>query len=242
MKKIIKRIFFVLLLAFIVWYIYRVGLFLYAYNVIDKGIQEKLSTDYSIKLIFDEKRMIQNWKSDKYCKTGIFVKSEDQLDFTEVYDSWYDVDNKIKITEQNDNKLEISYDANYMNMLFTPFSNSENMFTTSYSFTYLVDTWRNIGEGGLLYALITTFVQPIMTVNSIKTEEIGGKEYYVVTSKYSFDYATKKYVDKETMLPFRIENIQPGITTMTNYEFSFEPITKESLGFPNIDEYYVVMN
>ena len=82
-------------------------------------------------------------------------------------------------------------------------------------------------------------IMPFVVIDDISTEMIDGKEYYVIKEnllKYTY------YVEKDTNLIVKtVFDMGEDIQTI-NYEYSFESITKESIDFPNLEEYYVIVN
>lgn len=82
-------------------------------------------------------------------------------------------------------------------------------------------------------------IMPFTVIDNISTEIIDGKECYVIKEgllQYTY------YVEKDTNLIVKtVSNIGENIQ-ITNYEYFFEPITKESIDFPNLEEYYVIVN
>lgn len=232
MKKIIKRLVLIVLVLFILFYVYRLGLFLYAYNVIDKNIAQKLSGDYAVKMTYENGNIIKMWYGEKYAKRSFFVKDPaENSTIGETADNWFDLEKGISIFEGEGNQVTIYLDES--NMILAPTLNTSE-FATGSGVQYIKESWAHLGDYGLLGALNTTFVMPLMMIGDISTEEIDGKEYFVVEEGYSH---CKKYIDKETYLPFKRVTEDNCLDVM--YEFSFDPITKESLEFPNLENYFV---
>jgi len=234
MKKFIKRLILILLVLFIIFYVYRWGIFLYAYNKIDKNIAQKLSGEYAIKMTYGNGNTMKMWYGEKYAKRSIFVKNPvENSTIGETADTWFDLESGISIFESEGNQLTIYVDENSMSI---PINLALSEFATGGVVQSIKESWTHLESYGLLGALDTTFVMPLMMVSDISTEEIDGKEYFVVEEGYSH---YKKYIDKETYLPFKMVNEDNSLDKM--YEFSFESITKESLEFPNLENYFVKM-
>jgi hypothetical protein len=233
MKKVIKRfliIVLIILIAFIVW---KASLWIRVVKM-EKKINENLQRDVHYKMIMNNNtHSIEYWISDKYKKMSYSVDSESGIGDT--LDIWYDVENDMIISESANNAMNVSIsdeggyyfglnDSNFLQFFLT------NGLTRD----EIAYVWKNNPQD-----LVVMLVQNLISIDSIKTEVVDGKECYAINYFFS-EYS--KYIEKDTYLPVQSVDRYGDEENVTKYEFSFEPITKESLDFPNLDDYYVLVN
>lgn len=239
MKKVLKRILLVLLIVLIILLTWKLSLFIRARSIENK-IADNLKGDYYRKTIYDFNdngvgRIVEEWHGNKYSKMSYsVVGTPAETELGSSYDTWQDNENGFKITEKMNNQLEVHYfkEDEMPSIFMLDYSNTLTHFNGEDIKYYLenVDIW------GLFMQIC---VMPFSVIDKISTEIIDGKEYYVIKEgllQYTY------YVEKDTYLITKtVSNMGEGAQTV-NYEYSFEPITKESIDFPNLEEYYVIVN
>ena len=237
MKKILKRILLILLIILVIILTWKLSLFIRA-RIIENKIAANFEGDYYRKTIYDKnlngvERIVEEWHGEKYSKVSYGIVGE-EAKIGSTLDTWQDNEKGFKITEKGNKQLEIHY-----------FKEDEkpSIFVLDYSHTLTHFSWDDIKycfvNGDIWGTFMQLCIMPFTVINNISTEIIDGKEYYVIKEnllKYTY------YVEKDTNLIVKtVSDMGEDIQTI-NYEYSFESITKESIDFPNLEEYYVIVN
>lgn len=239
MKKS-KKVFIVVLIIIIAILAWRLSLFIRA-RILEEKIANNLKREYYQKTSYedDNNHKTEEWYGDDYSKIR-FTAYNAETGVTSSYDTWYDNVNKISIIKQDDEQIYMHYFREGEDLIFFNYYLEGDVNTLTH--WYFKDLKYSLTNGNILNALKQIFVALFTVVDGITTEIIDGKECYAVKEMYGFDSAVIYYIEKDTNLIIRLESYSRyGETTIKNYEYSFEPITKETLDFPNLEEYYVIV-
>ena len=78
--------------------------------------------------------------------------------------------------------------------------------------------------------------------SSITTAQLDGKECYVISSSYNLNFiyegdsdTVKVYIDKETGLALKCEEVNNN--RITKYQYSFDTVQDEDLKEPDMEQY-----
>lgn len=240
MKKILKRIFIVTVILALLVIAWRVSLFVRVISI-EKKTFENFNGDYYYKITSDREGAlpIQHWSNKDYKK----LKRGEDVEF--IKDKTRNI---VTITTVNEQAI-VQYGENFSIFNIDKFR-EPNSYITHWSWEYNVKyPWTSEYTnffGKVQEFFFSAIVYPIVYVKNISTEEVNGKECYkieTIPDYQGFIY----YVEKETHLLVRtverqfyiIDGKEVDETYIEDYEYSFDPITNESLNLPNMDNYYV---
>lgn len=244
MKKKLKIICIIIVIIAVLIIAWQLSLFVRVKNI-EKKTFENFTGDYYYKVTSNSGMTKEYWVNDDYSVINLNKNAV----------MWYDKKNSISATLPNGGDTAI---LEYRRDSETPF-HFVDMFSNGY--TPYITYWDLQGIGwifnsyGSLFEKIGDVFQelvetPLLTVKSITTETVNGKECYKIELRDMFIGAGVYYIDKENYLPIRTidKTVTQGYSEdpkieiyMEEYEYSFEPIKNESLNIPNLEDCYVVV-
>lgn len=238
MKKVLKKIFIVIVILAVLFIVWRVSLFVFVRNL-EKKTFENFQGDYYYKITSNSGISREIWSS----------KEREVIGVNGTTTIWQDKEKNIYLVmPKGGDSASVKYEVTgnpairYMDM----FGNGESAYITNWSWNsnvkYVFTTWN----GNILRKLYDIFYylieEPLMTVKNVTTAVVNDKECYKIElGKNMVGYETY-YIEKETALPIR--TIQKGLEEelyMQEFEYSFEKIADESLEMPSLEDCYVLV-
>lgn len=172
-------------------------------------------------------------KNNIYVKTEI-TDSENNTTFEKYYKDGIEKDvlsipnREEKITQYlYDNERKLYVEKGDKKTVTTTEKPEEIVASVLVSYT----SYENFGQ--LLFNSITS---------SITTAQLDGKECYVISSSYNLNFiyegdsdTVKVYIDKETGLALKCEEVNNN--RITKYQYSFDTVQDEDLKEPDMEQY-----
>ena len=172
-------------------------------------------------------------KNNIYVKTEI-TDSENNTTFEKYYKDGIEKDvlsipnREEKITQYlYDNERKLFVEKEDKKTVTTTEKPEEIVASVLVSYTSYEDFWQ------LLFNSITA---------SITTAQLDGKECYVISSSYNLNFiyegdsdTVKVYIDKETGLALKCEEVNNN--RITKYQYSFDTVQDEDLKEPDMEQY-----
>lgn len=247
MKKVLKKIFIVIVILAVLFIVWRVSLFVFVKNI-EKKTFENFQGDYYYKITSNSGISREFWSNEKHKVINLNGSTE----------IWQDREKKIYLVmPKGGDSATIKYEIavnpaiEYMDM----FDNGESAYITNWTWDNSVK-WHFMNWSGNLVSKICDIFrglveEPLMTIKNVTTEVVNNKECYKIELGYNIAGYETYYIEKETALPIRTiqknivqsrsgENWQEEIY-MQEFEYSFDKITDESLEMPSLDNCYVLV-
>ncbi len=172
-------------------------------------------------------------KNNIYVKTEI-TDSENNTTFEKYYKDGIEKDvlsipnREEKITQYlYDNERKLFVEKGDKKTVTTTEKPEEIVASVLVSYTSYENFWQ------LLFNSITS---------SITTAQLDGKECYVISSSYNLNFiyegdsdTVKVYIDKETGLALKCEEVNNN--RITKYQYSFDTVQDEDLKEPDMEQY-----
>ena len=172
-------------------------------------------------------------KNNIYVKTEI-TDSENNTTFEKYYKDGIEKDvlsipnREEKITQYlYDNERKLYVEKGDKKTVTTTEKPEEIVASVLVSYTSYENFWQ------LLFNSITS---------SITTAQLDGKECYVISSSYNLNFiyegdsdTVKVYIDKETGLALKCEEVNNN--RITKYQYSFDTVQDEDLKEPDMEQY-----
>lgn len=172
-------------------------------------------------------------KNNIYVKTEI-TDSENNTTFEKYYKDGIEKDvlsipnREEKITQYlYDNERKLFVEKEDKKTVTTTEKPEEIVASVLVSYTSYENFWQ------LLFNSITS---------SITTAQLDGKECYVISSSYNLNFiyegdsdTVKVYIDKETGLALKCEEVNNN--RITKYQYSFDTVQDEDLKEPDMEQY-----
>lgn len=243
MKKILKIVFIVIVIIAVLIMAWQLSLFVRVRNI-EKKTFDNFKGDYYYKVSNNENVETEYWVNDDYIK----------IQYNGSVTSFQDKKKNIFVTLGAGQDAYVKYledgEKPYMYDMFDKTARSSFNDITSWSWEYNVKGMLSL-DGNLLSniygAFYSAIAYPITSVKSITTEIVNGKECYKIEMRGNKHYSTTYYLEKGTCLPIRVvekyvsDMLEEGDIRVQEYEYSFEPLSNESLELPNFDDFYVVI-
>lgn len=238
MKKVLKKIFIVIVILAVLFIVWRVSLFVFVRNL-EKKTFENFQGDYYYKITSNSGLSREFWSNEKHKVINLNGSTE----------IWQDKEKKIYLVmPKGGDSATIKYEVSenpsirYMDM----FGNGENAYITNWSWNSNVKYVFTYWNGNILRKIYEIFYylieEPLMTVKNVTTEVVNDKECYKIELGKDFNGYETYYIEKETALPIRtIQKNSEEEIYMQEFEYSFDKITDESLEMPSLDNCYVLV-
>lgn len=238
MKKIVKSIIIVLILAVVIFFIYKSFMFIYFNNIMSKVYENKDKNYYAtvtqIDYLNNAKTELKYWNNDK------FLKEENKYSSMNSTGEYVDDSSNLRFVNYEQNldfiPLKTEDGKKVANMVYGTLIGSKGPFET---YGYMLD-YASFEEyvskanfKDKINAYINLFMFEIPTY--IKSENYEGKDcYLLIWGKDKYD-SIKVYIEKSTYLPIAYID---GQNSKTNYDIDLRTVTDEEINYPDLSEYY----
>lgn len=245
MKKILKRVFIILVILALLVVAWQVSLFVRVRNI-EKKMAENFKGDYYYKEIVNSENIIEVWNNSDYSKTANNRGTN----------TWTGKKNRIGVAmgaysqSSDDVRVEYLEDGEYNNNIYN-FDRFQinNSYITNWDWKDDIEWYFKSPEYTVFQRIDALFQYlvywPITSIKSITTETLDGKECYLIKTRLGSNIKYEFYVDKETCLLMKeiyAYKIEAYNVEEREYEYSIRPITNEEMNIPSLDNAYVIVD
>ena len=236
MKKIIKSIIIVLILALVIFLAYKAYMFMYSKNIVSKYLENSdknyIATVTRTDYVNNSKTISKYWNSDKFFKNeikSIELNKEENLDESRAIVSIKNKEQNVTISPSITDDGKKTASVMYGNVPI-----NDGLFETygrTLDYSLLKDLKLNLIDK--IYAYIEFFEYNVPTY--IKSENYLGKDCYVLIWGINKYNCSKLYIEKDTYLPIVYTRGQDEFIT---YDMNLRTVTDEEINYPELSEYY----